>query len=69
MIRPNDDGVVHPTQGHFPRGLIQRRFLPTPPAPALASAACDLSQMHLVNCAKHKGKDFILTAAGNHLMP
>ena len=35
MMRPNDDGVVHPTQCHFPRGLIQRRFLLTPPAPAL----------------------------------
>lgn len=44
-------------------------FLPGLPAPAPLSTAQVLSLMHLVNCAKHKGKNSILTTAGNHLMP
>lgn len=67
--KPNDDGAAHRTPDHFPYDLIQGSFLPGPLASAPPSTAPVLSLMHLVNCAKHKGKNSILTAAGNHLMP
>lgn len=54
----------------FPVWSHSGEFSARPPAPASPSTAWwVLFLKYLVNCAKHKGKNSILTTAGNHLMP
>lgn len=67
--KPDDDGLIHRTSDHFPYDVTQGSFLPGPRGPVPPNTVRFLSVMHLVNCAKHKGKNSIPTTAGNHLMP